>query len=199
MLAVMPKLFFLKVFSVFIGVCAAISGCTSLPPASALESVQFTVQGRMGIRNGAETFSSSFNWAQANDRFRIELWGPLGQGRTRMVGSGQDVTVYAANGDVYREPDSASAMQRWLGFSVPIDALRSWIQGRPAPGYPTEETIRDEEGDLRNLRQLGWALVFSDYGMAEQTHRVPGRISASQAGVRVTLVPKDWTFSSTFQ
>jgi outer membrane lipoprotein LolB len=195
----MPKPFFLKVFSVFLGFCAAVSGCTSLPPASALESVQFTVQGRMGIRNGAETFSTSFNWVQADDRFQIELWGPLGQGRTRMVGSEQDVTVYAANGEVYREPDSASAMQRWLGFSVPIDALRSWIQGRPAPGYPTGEASRDAEGDLRTLRQLGWALVFSDYGMAEQTHRVPGRISASQAGVRVTLVPKDWTFSSAFQ
>ncbi|TDJ41810.1 MAG: outer membrane lipoprotein LolB [Gammaproteobacteria bacterium] len=199
MLAVMPKPFFLKVFSAVIGFCAAVSGCTSLPPASVLESVQFTVKGRLGVRNGAETFSSSFYWVQANDRFQIELWGPLGQGRTRMVGSEQNVTVYAANGEVYVDPDSASAMRRWLGFSVPIDALRSWIQGRQAPGYPTQELTRDERGDLRNLRQLGWVLVFSDYGLQEHTRRVPGRISASQAGVTVTLVPKDWTFSSTFQ
>lgn len=199
MLVAMPKPFFIKVFSVISVVLSGTSGCTSLPPAAPLESTQFTVQGRMGVRNGAETFSSSFNWVQASDGFQIELWGPLGQGRTRMVGSAQDVTVYAANGEVYREPDSATAMQRWLGFSVPIDALSSWIQGIPAPGYPAEGVIRDEEGDLRGLGQLGWVLVFSDYRLTEQTHRVPGRISASRAGVKVTLVPKDWTFSSAFQ
>lgn len=199
MLASMPKPFFLKVFSGIVGACAVVSGCTSLPPAAPLGPAQFTVQGRMGVSTGAETFSSSFHWVQAHDRFQIELWGPLGQGRTRMVGSEQDVTVYAPDGEVYLEPDSATAMRRWLGFSVPIDALRSWIQGRQAPGYPADEAIRDEEGDLRNLRQLGWVLVFSDYGLAEPTHRVPGRIRASQAGVKVTLVPKDWTFSSTFQ
>ena len=199
MLVAMPKPFFLKVFSVIVGVISAVSGCTSLPPAAALESTQFTVQGRLGVRNGAEAFSSSFNWIQASDRFQIELWGPLGQGRTRLVGSEQEITVYAADGEVYREPDSATAMKRWLGFSVPIDALSSWIQGRQAPGFPAEDATWDEDGDLRNLRQLGWVLDFSNYGMVEQTHRVPGRISATQAGVKVTLVPKDWTFSSAFQ
>ena len=199
MLVPMPKPFFLKVFSGIIGVFAALSGCTSLPPAAELEAAEFTVQGRLGVRNGGEGFSSSFNWIQASDQFQIELWGPLGQGRTRLVGSGREVTVYAADGEVYREPDSTTAMQRWLGFSVPIDALRSWIQGRRAPGFPAEEAIRDEQGDLRSLRQLGWALVFSNYGLAEHSHRVPGRISASQGGVRVTLVPKKWTFSPAFQ
>lgn len=160
---------------------------------------QFTVQGRLGVRDGDDSFSSSFSWIHGADGYRIDLWGPLGQGRTRLVGESGQVTVYAANGDVVVEPDSATAMRRWLGFSVPIGALTRWIQGQAAPEFAASEIVRDAHGDLEALAQLGWTLVFSGYRDVDSGRRVPGKIIAHRADVRVTLVPKEWTFSSTFQ
>ena len=122
MLVPMPKPFFLKVFSGIVAVFAALSGCTSLPPAVALESAEFTVQGRLGVRDGAEGFSSSFNWIQASDQFQIELWGPLGQGRTRLVGSGQEVTVYAADGEVY-----VPTAEEKKAFAASVEHVRTLV------------------------------------------------------------------------
>lgn len=194
-----PKPLFIKVFFEVAWLVIAVSGCTSLPEVGLPEDTRFTVQGRLGVRDGKESYSSSFSWAQGVDSYRIELWGPLGQGRTRLVGDGERVTVYAANGDVVEEPDSATAMRRWLGFSVPIDALTRWIQGHPAPEFAAEGIVRDAHGDLEALDQLGWTLAFSGYRDVEPGRRVPGKIIANRSGIRVTLVPKEWTFSSTFQ
>jgi outer membrane lipoprotein LolB len=194
------KPFFLKAFCVLLVLLlVTIAGCASLPETPVTQAPQFTVQGKLGVREGSDSFSSSFSWAQDAEGYRIELWGPLGQGRTRLVGDAEKITVYAANGDVHTESDSAEAMERWFGFALPIDALPQWIRGHAALEFAIDDLERDDDGDLAALEQLGWSLAFSGYRDLADGHRVPGRIVALRADVRVTLVPKEWSFSSTFQ
>ena len=83
----------------------------------------------------------------------------INQGHSRLVGEGDAVTVYTAKGEVYREHDADAAMQRWLGFSLPMVALTHWIRGEQAPGYPVDGTSSDAAGDLASLT---WGHFLTD-------------------------------------
>jgi len=154
----------------------------------------FVVKGRMAVRHGDDGFSSSFLWQHAKGHDEIDLWGPMGQGHSRLVGGEDDVTVYTAKGDVFHEHDTNAAMQKWLGFALPVGALTHWIRGEPAPGYPVDSQTLAESGELLTLDQLTWRLDFSDYRIFEAGLRLPMRIIATRGDTKVTLIPAEWSF-----
>lgn len=155
----------------------------------------FAVTGRLAVRQADDGFSSSFLWQHATNLDEIELWGPLGQGRSRLVGERGMVTVYTAKGEIFKEASAEAGMQRWLGFTLPLGALTYWIRGQAAPGYPTELLMKDDRGELAMLDQLGWNLRFSGYQSADGVRRVPGRIIAVRGDIKVTLLPAEWSFA----
>ncbi len=187
-------------------VFVTVAGCALLRPEPKLGAPDiggFAVKGRMAVRQGDDGFTSSFVWQHATGRDEIDLWGPLGQGHSRLVGEGDAVTVFTSKGEVYREHDADTAMQRWLGFSLPITALTHWIRGEQAPGFPVESATLDPAGDLASLDQLSWRLEFSGYhpfddgrGGAVSAMRLPARIVASRGDVKVTLLPAEWSFGA---
>ena len=202
----LPNSLFLKAFSFpcrrigwFAVVLITLTGCSLVhraPELSVPDVGGFVVKGRLAVRQGDGGFSSSFLWQHALGRDEIELWGPLGQGRSRLVGDESEVTVYTAKGEVFRESDPEAGMRRWLGFSFPLAALTHWIRGERAPGYPTTEQSSDANGDLARLEQLSWRIEFSDYQTRADGRRLPGRIVAIRTGVKVTLLPGEWSFSN---
>jgi outer membrane lipoprotein LolB len=177
-----------------------VAGCAGFGPTRApaeIEAAGFAVQGKLGVRQGSEGFSSNFVWHQLRDRFEIELWGALGQGRTRLFGDDDGVTIETPRGEVFWEPDTSTAMRRWLGIDVPVSALQHWIRGRAAPGLPVDSQEHDGDGNLRVLEQLSWAMSFSGYGTADENGRqVPQRIVATHEDARLTIVARDWAFSA---
>jgi outer membrane lipoprotein LolB len=124
---------------VVLGLVLIAGGCTWFGPSRPVETLAetgFAVQGKLGVRQGSEGFSSNFSWHQTAEGFDIELWGPLGQGRTRLQGNADGgVRITTARGEVYEEPDTTEAMRRWFGMAVPLDALQHWIRGLPAPAH----------------------------------------------------------------
>lgn len=192
MLVLPAKPLFPKAFLGAITVLAGIAGCVSLPPAAPVDD-GFVISGRLSIRTATDGFSSSFRWQHVPPGFDIELWGAMGQGRSRLVGGADAVTVYAANGDVYHEPDLEAATQRWLGVAVPVPALTHWVLGVAAPSLPIDAETRDAGGDLVALSQAAWTLEFSSYRNGSG-RRLPGRIVARSTDVRVVLLPREWQF-----
>lgn len=174
-----------------------VSGCASVAPAPTdLAADGFVVSGRIAVRTAADGFSGSFRWHNQADGFDIELWGPMGQGRSRLVGNATSVTLYAADGAIYMEPDADTAMRRWLGADVPVAALTHWIKGAPAPGMRVDEKTTDATGDLTGLSQHRWQLAFDRYQAHDSDRRLPGRVIAEKGPVRVTLLPKQWWFGT---
>jgi outer membrane lipoprotein LolB len=195
---------FLKAFSIwcrrivfFAVVLVTAAGCAVLgggPKSPAPDVGGFVVKGRMAVRNGNDGFTSSFLWRHASARDEIDLWGPLGQGHSRLVRDATEVTVYTAKGELYRDRDADAAMQRWLGFALPMRALTHWIRGEQAPGYPVEYLTFGDSGELTALDQLSWRLEFSSYQVFDAGPRLPSRIVAVHGDVKVTLLPAEWSF-----
>ena len=165
--------------------------CTPLKPRlEGFTDFDFRVRGRIGARSGDEAFSASFDWRQAGDRFAIELWGLMGQGRTTLLGNDRRLRVIDAKGQVVEDADMDGLMLRTLGWRAPIVALRHWVRGEVAPG-PAAELAHDEQGRLTGFRQHGWSVELRGWRSAT-VGEVPRKIVARKEARRITVVCKEW-------
>ena len=160
------------------------------PKLEGFTDIDFRVRGRMGARDGNEAFSASFDWRQAGDRFAIELWGLMGQGRTLLLGDGRHLRVIDARGQVVEDADIDGLMLRTLGWRAPVAALRHWVRGRIAPG-PATGLVRDAHGRLSRFKQLGWSVELRGWRSAT-VGDVPAKVVAKKAARRITVVGKEW-------
>ena len=168
--------------------------CAVLPPLDQGLQADFRLRGKIGVRDRSSTeqsFSASFDWVQAGDAFAIELWGPLGQGRTRLAGNDETLTVTDARGVTLAGESPEALMQRHLGWSAPVNVLQHWIRGRLAPGSRANALDHDPAGHLTGFEQLGWAVELSRW-QDSATGPLPGRIRATRHGRRITVVCKEW-------
>ena len=200
----MSKPLFLNTFSkrtlrvvtlVAMGLAATACATSRLHPSAPVGAESFVVEGRLAVRNSSEGFSSNFVWSHVDAaHFSIELWGPMGQGRSRLDGDGERVVLHASDGSVHEERDATAAVRDWLGIDVPVSALPFWMKGQSAPDLAVATRDVDADGDLTHLTQAAWMLEFAGYAERPDGRRLPARIVATQGDVKVTLLPKSWTF-----
>jgi outer membrane lipoprotein LolB len=154
----------------------------------ALATVQgFSLQGRFTQVGGS---GGSLRWQQrADGQFELQLSGPFGAGAIAMNGTTERVEVRSKQGT-----QIASNPQQWmlenLGWTLPLDKLRSWALGRPAAGA-IEHYELDEAGQLTLLQQNQWTVRFDRYKTVGSL-ALPGRIEAEQGEVQLRLVIDRW-------
>lgn len=160
----------------------------------------FLARGKLSARPGTagvpfRPITANFVWRQEGETFDIELWGPLGQGRSRLTGTTQSVEWVDAQGQRQVSPDPQGLMQAQFGWSLPLEALPFWMQGRlPARPRPTQEQ-RSPNGDLLSAQQNDWSLQFSrykDHPKAGATVRRPGLVRGQNAELQVSISIREW-------
>ena len=168
-------------------VLLVIGACATLAPERG--ELDFSVVGRIGAVAGATSVSGDFRWRQYASGFDAQFWGPMGQGRTRLVAHGKTLSVFTARGRRIDDEEARDWIRRELLLDVPIRALSSWITGRPAPAWPATSTAADA------FNQLGWRIEVGDWGDWREGRR-PRKLIISRADNRVTLVCREWTFGA---
>ena len=167
-------------------------GCVPTRPlATGWTDFDFHVRGRIGGRSAHEAFSASFDWRQAEERFAVELWGMLGQGRTRILSDGRRALVINARGQVLRDDNLDDLMARALGWHAPVLALRHWVRGMAAPRGALEAVAHDEQGRLARFTQFGWAVELRGW-QDTPVGETPRKIIAQRGNYRVVVVSKEW-------
>lgn len=147
--------------------------------------------GRIGIVNGQEGWHASFQWAQEETGYRIDLIGPLGQGRVLIRGESEQVSIQTQDGQQRVAPDADTLVAEALGVRLPVSGLRYWLRGVPEPG-PVTSLQSDTTGRLTRLEQNGWIIDYTDYAPAA-AHELPTRIAAHRQDLSVKLVIERWT------
>lgn len=186
---VLYKLLFLNVFFCFLCV-----GCVSRP----FDPVQvgdFELRGKLAVKDAGDNFTARFLWRQEGDQFRIDLWGPLGQGRVQLVGSHAHIALLDGKGRIVTQGPQASVMRAQLGWSMPLDVLPAWVQGTPKAGIPSDDLELAEGGLVRSFRQLDWLVTYGPFQRVESVREVrslPRRITVENAATRVRLVISEW-------
>lgn len=127
----------------------------------ALQRVQnFTLQGRLA-ETGLVSFGGDLSWMQTGRSFQARFYGPLGVGAVAISGMPGDMLVRTKDGS-YQTDDPAAFMQQQFGWSVPVDGLRYWVLGLPAPGK-LDALRLDDGGRILSLQQNGFTLEYTQY------------------------------------
>lgn len=162
-----------------------IAGCAGIPVEP--DGADFQLGGKIGVIEGDRSFSARFSWRQNGARYDIVVWGPLGQGRTRLRGDSEQVEVVGKDGVPVLAGHPEQVMRQRLGWSLPLPVMRWWLNGHPAPhGAPTGRET-DAEGRLTAFRQLGWQVAYDRFEAIDGAV-LPARITARRPGYRIRVV-----------
>jgi outer membrane lipoprotein LolB len=158
-----------------------------------LNLTQWNAAGRIGVVNGPDGWHAGFQWAQQDAGYRIDLIGPLGQGRVRVEGDEQTVRIQTADGQTQTAPNPDALLEQAVGARLPVNGLRYWIRGLPEPGAaPTLQV--DADGRLIRLEQNGWTIEYPAYVYAAPLSlELPERIVARRQDLSVKLIIEDWS------
>jgi outer membrane lipoprotein LolB len=138
----------------------------------------FELIGRVAVKGGG--LSGALRWEQSGEQFRLRIAGPFGAGAIQMQGTPGLVTIRGKDIDITTSEPAAVLAAR-TGWQLPLDALRWWVLGLPAPAPAGEASVAlDAQGRATTITQDGWRLHYSDYQSATQPE-LPGRIEAELA------------------
>lgn len=188
-----------------LALAALVGGCAALPPEpaptdrdawaarqSALAALaDWQASGRIGVVSGQDGWHASFQWAQRGADYRIDLIGPLGQGRVVIQGDARQASVQTQDGQRWTAPDAEVLLERALGVRLPVNGLRYWARGLPEPG-PTPTLQTDAEGRLTRLEQNGWIIEYPVYASVAALD-LPARIIARRPDLSIRLVIEQWS------
>ncbi|HRZ52045.1 MAG TPA: lipoprotein insertase outer membrane protein LolB [Candidatus Contendobacter sp.] len=185
---------------------ALLSGC-AIPPATSPEAAAawtarqnrlaristWQADGRIGVVSGQDGWHANFQWAQQNSGYRIDLIGPLGQGRVVVESNGTEARIQTQDGQSWTAPDADALLEQSLGVRLPVNGLRYWARGLPEPGStPTLQT--DAQGRLTRLEQNGWVIEYPAYAPTSVLNLdLPERIVARRQDLSVKLIIEQWT------
>nr|WP_197419520.1 lipoprotein insertase outer membrane protein LolB [Burkholderia sp. TSV86] len=172
-------------FALAASVCAALAlaGCASPPrtnapgaAATASDALRTASSrayvGRFAVQyhdelGTARNVYGNFDWQEQGASVTLELRNPLGQTLAIVKSAPNGASLELPNREPQYASDVGELMQKTLGFSLPLDGLRYWLQPSPAPATPAE-TVRDPQDGTRikEIRQDGWTIDYLAYADA---------------------------------
>jgi outer membrane lipoprotein LolB len=155
------------------------------------EVTGFRLSGRAALQSGATGWSARLEWVQQAADWSMELVGPLNQGTVRMSGDARQVVV-ESEGERVAAPNLEALIGDSLGWRVPIEALRWWVLGLPAPDWPAEGLRLDEAGRLTDVRQGPWRLSVLSY-VDDSPLALPRKIYVNGEAAELRLVVARWS------
>jgi outer membrane lipoprotein LolB len=158
-----------------------LAGCSVAPtrgPSTSSTATALATQtsrayhGRFAVRyldqNGRERNAyGNFDWQEQGETVRLQLLSPLGQTLAVVTSSPSAATLELPNRQPVTADNVSSLMQSTLGFELPIEGLRYWLQPSPAP-TSRATTVPDpqQETRLKEIDQDGWTIQYLAYADA---------------------------------
>lgn len=153
---------------------------------------RFLIEGRVAAR-GPVSGSANLRWQQDAQDYSLRLSGPFGAGAMLIDGSPQGVRVRHKDQTLFTQ-DPEATLRAELGWTLPVDQLRWWILGLPAPDEPAQMDF-DAHARLARLQQNGWTVDYQEYRAAASLSPVfdlPRRLELAQGDLRLRVLVDQW-------
>lgn len=134
----------------------ALAGCAQLPRSAPPPTTEARLSGRISVtvagtvHNRGTGGAASFELLGGPEAGRLELTSPLGALVARAEWR-PGLVMLQTPGDERRFDDLDALTRELLGEAVPVAALFDWLQARPWPAAPHQDTPGGFE-------QLGWRI-----------------------------------------
>lgn len=189
-----------------LAVLALLAGCRTRPPVivagpgadapwpeqrAALEQYdRYSLAGRVAVAANGQGFSASLRYQQQPKRADLSLDGPLGIGGLRVGLADHEIEMTNSRGQKLDGAAARAELESRLGFELPLDELRWWLLGLPAPGK-SDVDAAPGSGEIRGFVQNGWHVVIDSRAPA-LGFSLPRRITAERGGARMKLLVERW-------
>lgn len=121
-------------------------------------------EGRLAVRTRDDAGNANFVWVEtADERFRLRLEGPLGQGGARLVVDGEQAVLTTGDGRRYTGRDAGRLLEALYDWDIPVSGLRQWLVGLPGTDADYE---LDQFGRIAGLDWRGWHIEYRRYRQA---------------------------------
>jgi outer membrane lipoprotein LolB len=180
-----------------------LAGCASVKPegpsmSNAATSVSAQTsrayQGRFAIQyndqNGQQRNAyGNFSWQETGDTVTLQLRNPLGQTLAIVTSSPASAMLELPNRQPLTADNVTTLMQNALGFTLPVEGLRYWLQPSPAPTSRAKtEQDPDQPSRLKQITQDGWTIDYLAYADAPATGVKRLNLSRSEPPIDIRLV-----------
>lgn len=152
--------------------------------------LNWSLTGKIGITTASDRINANLDWQQTLDQYRVQLSGPLGQGRVTIDGDPSQITI-TNKGETLTGSSAQSLLQQQLGWSVPVEHFSYWAKGVISPLVGVTSMEYDDAGALSQIIQAGWTIDFSRYEIIDGW-RLPSKLNAKTGQLSLVLVIKDW-------
>jgi outer membrane lipoprotein LolB len=181
----------------------ALAGCASVKPHGPSTSNAATevtaqtsrsYQGRFAVQyndqNGQQRNAyGNFSWQETGDTVTLQLRNPLGQTMAIVTSSPASATLELPNRPPLTADNVSTLMQNALGFTLPVEGLRYWLQPSPAPTSRAKtEKDPDQPSRLKQITQDGWTIDYLAYADAPATGVKRLNLSRSEPPLDIKLV-----------
>ena len=156
----------------------------------ALESLSdWEFSGKIAVRTPRGGESARLTWIQRDSDLQLDISGPAGFKRVTLM---REAGRYKwRNRDAWEALDSGdAALERELGWPLPLDYLPWWLRGLPAPLTPATE-MEFANGRLQKLSQGGWQIEYPAYQDIDR-QSLPRTILFRRDDVEGKILLKRW-------
>jgi len=156
------------------------------------------LSGKVGVVTPKQSQTGYIDWQQDIQSFNISIRGTLGFGGLDLFGDQSFVTIKVDENNQRTLPTDI-ALERYLDWEFPINSLKYWVKGIPAPEHPVDLRQFNNHGLLSRLNQQNWDIRLLNYEKhkSESSNPVflPHKIIARYNGHKVSLVLSDWSLN----
>jgi len=150
------------------------------------------LSGRLAVSNGSEAWHINLDWLQRGDDYQIQLNGPFGAGKVRLIGNAYGVELRDSDNKSFYADKPGELLQQRTGVLMPVEGLRYWILGLDTP-QQTQPPKLDAQGRLASLVDNQWRVNFRRYTEVKGL-QLPEKIfiSKPEQEIDVRLVVDEW-------
>ena len=181
----------LVALALLLNACASISNRQHESDPANAEALKFwTAKGKLGIRTENDATSANFVWENLDEDYRIELFGPFGQGRVEIDKRGQNVELRHKDG-VRHAASAQTLLEEETGIVMPVHWLHFWILGQNVPNSTVLAAQYDEASRLSRFQQGDWLVSYERFTQIG-AKSLPEKIVLTHSQYKLTIVIKSW-------
>ncbi|KMQ80415.1 Outer membrane lipoprotein LolB precursor [Candidatus Burkholderia pumila] len=178
-----------------------LSGCAVQQPTTKNASNSLSAQtsrayhGRFAVQysdqNGTPRNAyGNFDWQETGDTVTLQLRNPLGSTMAIVTSSPSLAMLELPNRQPVNAKNVSDLMQNTLGFALPVEGLRYWLQSSAAPNSraQTELDLTSNNGRPKEIRQDGWTIDYVAYADAPATGVKRVNLSRNEPPLDIKLV-----------
>ncbi len=146
--------------------------------------------GKASTRVFGKTVSGTFSWQRVGEGFEAEGAGPLGQGRTVVVGQEGIVLIQNSSiGTLYTD-DPEKLSEEMAYTPIPPFHLNAWLSGWPKEAETAVSPMPEDQG-VREFHERDWHIQVISEQIIDN-YRVPERIIMTWDHRRVVVAINTW-------